>query len=71
MGWIKNAKKEKPETAIEETKFSKSVLIHLKNGLTFIGCYDYEQECWWCEGIRISDSDVMFWCNIPKLPKKK
>ena len=71
MGWIKNAKKEKPETAIEETKFSKSGLIHLKIGLTFIGCYDYEQECWWCEGIRISDSDVMFWCNIPKLPKKK
>jgi hypothetical protein len=45
-------------------------LIHLKNGLTFIAYWDFEEECWWSEATEIYDDEVMFWCKIPKLPKK-
>ena len=74
MTWINNTKKVKPE--IDEKykdkgKFSVEVLIHLKNGLTFLGYYDYNSSSWWSDSIEIKDEDVMFWCKIPKLPKIK
>lgn len=74
MTWINNTKKRKPE--IDEkhkekygTNMSIEVLIYLKNGLTFIGYYDYDEGCWYSEATEISDDSVLFWCKIPKLPK--
>ncbi len=73
MSWINNTVKKKPE--LDENykntvyKFSVEVIIHLKNGLTFLANWDFKEECWWSECTRISDSEVMFWCRIPKLPK--
>lgn len=73
MSWIKNTKKEKPKVDDKCTgkhKWSESVLIHIKMGLTFIGYWDYEENCWWSETMRIDDNKVLFWCKIPRLPKK-
>lgn len=69
MGWINNNKKPKISEKYKDLKLSDEVLIHLKNGLTFLGYYDYNAECWYSETIEICDSDVMFWCKLPKLPK--
>lgn len=71
MAWIKNTKKGKPEIDgkyTEEHRWSQEVLIHLKNGLTFIGYWDFNDNCWWSELTKIDDDNVMFWCKIPKLP---
>jgi hypothetical protein len=71
MSWINNCKDKKPDIdkKYKDLELSDEVLIHLKNGLTFLGYYDYNNECWYSETIEIHDSDVMFWCKIPKLPK--
>ena len=70
MAWINNTKKKKPDIdeRYKENQYSVSVLIHIKLGLTFIGYWDYEKECWFSDMIRIEDNDVLFWCKIPKLP---
>ena len=70
MGWINNNKKPKISEKYKDLnlKLSDEVLIHLKNGLTFLGYYDYDDECWYSDTIEICDSDVMFWCKLPKLP---
>ena len=73
MGWINNTKKAKPEINEkykDKGNYSVDVLIHLKIGLTFIAYWDFEEECWWSEATEIYDDEVMFWCKIPKLPKK-
>lgn len=71
MGWIKNTNKEKPEvdTRYKKHKYSVNVLIHIRGGLTFIGYWDYDEGCWYADTISIDDEKVVFWCNIPKLPK--
>lgn len=75
MSWISNTKKGKPEVDKKYKEkgvcVSIEVLIHLKNGLTFIGYYDYDNGRWYSEATEISDDSVMFWCKIPKLPLKK
>lgn len=70
MGWIKNTKKEKPklDERYEEEGYSVSVLIHLKLGPTFIGYWDYNKNVWSSDTMKIPDNEVLFWCNIPKLP---
>lgn len=71
MAWINNTKKSKPEIdeRYKDGQYSVEVIIHLKNGLTFLAYYDYVEEVWWAEITRIKDDEVMFWCRIPKLPK--
>lgn len=71
MSWIKNCKDKKPDIdeRYEEEQYSVSVLIHLKIGPTFIGFWDYKNEIWYADGMKIDDDRVMFWCRIPKLPK--
>jgi len=71
MAWINNTKKSKPEIdeRYKDKQYSVEVIIHLKNGLTFLAYYDYMEEVWWAEITRIKDDEVMFWCRIPKLPK--
>lgn len=73
MLWINNTEKEKPELDEKykgtEYKFSVEVIVHTKIGFTFVSFWDFKEECWWDESTRISDSEVMFWCRIPKLPK--
>ena len=74
MTWINNTKKRKPEICQKSKEkygvdVSIEVLIHLKNGLTFIGYYDYNDGCWYSEATEISDDSVLFWCKIPTLPK--
>lgn len=71
MNWIANTKKKKPniDERYESHKYSVTVLIHLKVGLNFIGYWDYEENIWYADMMPIEDEKVMFWCNIPKLPK--
>lgn len=70
MNWIKNTKKEKPELdeRYKEDGYSVDVLIHLKCGLTFIGYWNYKQNIWNADTMKIQDNEVLFWFNIPKLP---
>lgn len=73
MSWINNTKKSKPEVDErykEKGQYSIEVLIYLKNGMLFLGYYDFEEDCWWSEVTRINDDSVLFWCRIPKLPVK-
>ena len=70
MRWIKNTKKEKPklDEKYKDEGYSVNVLIHLKCGLTFIGYWDYKQNIWSADTMKINDDEVLFWLNIPKLP---
>lgn len=72
MGWIKNTEEKKPKIderyKDKEEKYSVEVLIHFKNGLTFLGNWAFNENCWWSETTNIDDSEVLFWCSIPKLP---
>lgn len=70
MKWIKNTKKEKPEIdeRYKEEGFSVQTIIHLKLGPTFLGYWDYNNNIWIADGMKIDDNEVLFWCNIPKLP---
>lgn len=71
MEWINNTKNKKPEldTNYENDKWSVTVLFHIKMGLTFMGCWNYETNCWHADGMKFDDKEVLFWLNIPKLPK--
>ena len=73
MSWIENNKESKPDIdeRYKDEQYSIDVIIHLKNGLTFLAYYDYMEEVWRSEITRIKDDEVMFWCRIPKLPKIK
>ena len=70
MNWIKSTKKEKPkiDERYSEKGFSVEVIIHLKFGPTFLGYWDYNENVWIADCMEIGDDEVLFWCNIPKLP---
>lgn len=70
MEWINNTQNKKPEldTNYENDKWSVTVLFHIKMGLTFMGCWNYETNCWHADGMKFDDDSVMFWCKIPKVP---